>query len=531
LPPTTVYRLWKSAFVLLIFGALTCAAFVTSARWRTCVLTTCVLVGCYVEPSALVMRWWGRVGLPASRFAAVSDATRYLQQFAPEENRVYTRVDLMAEQFETPPRLEAANLSAVYGLHNVAGYEPLILERYSRALGGVGIDTLRTPIGHRLSNALFTEQSHVLDLLNDRFVVAYAGFQPAFEAPLAGSELVLADLIGEAPPQTMKILTGAPGEAGALVLVTSLANAVNEPDGASVARLRIFTADGRTIERNLRAGYDTAEWAHERADVRAVIKHKLAPVFDQQQVGGPEGYPAYRFQTRLNFEQPTRVVKIEIDNISQTAHLGIYNAKLISPDERREVALTNMPAPTWQPVYEQNDTLILRNQRACPRAWLVTEAEAVDGAEALRRIRGESQVAFDPRRTVLLEVRPNELPQLPKDEAPAPNLSARISTYEPTRLVIDTDAPTATVLVLSEIFYPGWEATVDGQVAEIKVADYLLRGVALPAGQHTIEMRYRAPAARSGAIISVLTLLLLCALFIYQRRAVVVPHEAQTARR
>src|SRR5205085_9653978 len=320
----------------------------------------------------------------------------YLEQFPPKENRVFTRVDLMAEQFETPPRLDAANLSALYGLHNVAGYEPLILERYSRALGGVGIDTLRTPIGHRLSNALFTEQSHVLDLLNDTFVVSYAGFQPAFEAPPAGSELVVADLIGEAPPQTVKILNGAPSEAGALVLVTSLANAVNEADGATIAKLRIFTADGRTIERDVRDGLDTADWAHDRPDGRAVVRHKHAPVFDQQQVGGPQGYPAYRFQTRINFEQPMRVSRIEINNITRTARLGIYSAKLISPDERREVALTNAPAQVWQPVYGQNGTLILRDTRACPRAWLVTSPEAAAGAEALHRIRGESRVAFGP---------------------------------------------------------------------------------------------------------------------------------------
>jgi len=151
------------------------------------------------------------------------------------------------------------------------------------------------------------------------------------------------------------------------------------------------------------------------------------------------------------------------------------------------------------------------------RAWLVAEAEAVDGEEALRRIRGESGIDFDPRRTALLEVRPEDLPQLPGGVV-APNSSARITRYEANRLQIETNAPTATVLVVSEIFYPGWVATIDGQPARINVADYLLRGIALPAGQHHVEMHYAAPAARTGAIVTGFTLCLIAGLGIYTWR-------------
>jgi hypothetical protein len=135
----------------------------------------------------------------------------------------------------------------------------------------------------------------------------------------------------------------------------------------------------------------------------------------------------------------------------------------------------------------------------------------------LRRIRGESTHEFDPRRTALLEVRPDELPPLPGG-ALAPESTAKVVSYEPNRLAIETSAPTPTVLVVSEIFYPGWAATIDGQPARISLADFLLRGVALPVGQHRVEMRYVAPAARIGAIISVLTLALLAGLAFYTRR-------------
>lgn len=85
-------------------------------------------------------------------------------------------------------------------------------------------------------------------------------------------------------------------------------------------------------------------------------------------------------------------------------------------------------------------------------------------------------------------------------------------------LTIETSASTPTLLVGSEIFYPGWQATVDGRPGRILLPDYLLRGVALPAGARRIEMHYAAPAARPGAIISVLTLLLLFSFVMYTAR-------------
>ncbi len=90
--------------------------------------------------------------------------------------------------------------------------------------------------------------------------------------------------------------------------------------------------------------------------------------------------------------------------------------------------------------------------------------------------------------------------------------------YEPNRIVVETDAPSDALLVLSEIFYPGWEAAVDGGARPVVLTNYLLRAVHVPAGRHRVEMRYRAPAARNGAIISALSLAAILALALVARR-------------
>jgi hypothetical protein len=267
----------------------------------------------------------------------------------------------------------------------------------------------------------------------------------------------------------------------------------------------------------LRAGVDTAEWAHERPDVRAVIQHTLAPVFDSRAGDESNSFSSHRYLARVPLGARVRVERIEITNTTESAPLNLLKASLYDSANNSSTPLALAASEWWEPIYQNDSALLLRNRRALPRAWLVGEALAVDGEEALRRIRGESATAFDPRRTALLEVKPEELPVLEGGELP-PEAVARIVAYEPSRLVIETNAERATVLVVSEIIYPGWEATVDGVAARIHATDYVLRGVFVPAGAHRVEMRYRAPAARVGAIISACALLLLCGLTLYDWR-------------
>ncbi|HEY9284244.1 MAG TPA: YfhO family protein, partial [Pyrinomonadaceae bacterium] len=101
--------------------------------------------------------------------------------------------------------------------------------------------------------------------------------------------------------------------------------------------------------------------------------------------------------------------------------------------------------------------------------------------------------------------------------APGAATVARVS-YGHNRLEVETESETPALLVVSETFYPGWEAEVDGEAAKVFNTNYLLRGVHVPAGRHRVEMRYRAPAARYGAAVSLATLLLLAGLAVYSRR-------------
>jgi hypothetical protein len=153
-----------------------------------------------------------------------------------------------------------------------------------------------------------------------------------------------------------------------------------------------------------------------------------------------------------------------------------------------------------------------------PRAWLVGEVKVVGAEEALKIITGESNGDFDPLRTALIEddgKSSSLLPQLSGSDV-SPTSTVKVTSYRPNELKIETTADNPSFMVVSEINYPGWIALIDGKEQPIFQTDYLLRGVALPAGKHVIEMRYMAPAFWKGLYVSLLTLSILIILAAYE---------------
>jgi Bacterial membrane protein YfhO len=518
--PETRYLLWKIALTIITLVAVWLALRYLAGRWRDMVLAGAIVLACFVEPSIMAARWWWPALKSAERFDAVSPASRFLQSKAPEEYRSYTRTVLWTEEYLEHPRLDSSNLTMLHKLRNTGGYEPLILERYSRALGNVTMDTANPRPGIKPDLTLFEPRSRVLDILNTAYVVSYADLltEPTLPVEKDGIRFSAPNISQEIKPLETIQLEGAARECDTVAVVSSMAHSAQEADGAAVAKLRLLTMDGRVIERELRAGLDTAEWAHDRPDVLRIIRHKLAPVFDS--FPGDEGnsFIFHRYWTRIPLGERVRVARLEITNVSPRAVVGIWKMTLYDSVEKFSMPLPHYDLNRWEPAYSKDGVEIIRNKRALPRVWLVAEAEAVDGEEALRRIRGESEQPFDPARTALLEVSTAELPQLPGGPISS-DAYAQIIITEPNRIVVDANSPTASVLVASEINYPGWAATVDNQPAQIHTADFLLRGVSLPAGTHRVEMLYTAPAARSGAILSLFTLLVICVMALAERRA------------
>ena len=158
-------------------------------------------------------------------------------------------------------------------------------------------------------------------------------------------------------------------------------------------------------------------------------------------------------------------------------------------------------AASYKEVYSQGYVHIYLNPTVLPRAYLAHKVEtAPDGSAALQRLSEES---FDPASTAIVEG-PGQSTIAP----PPPTVGitpATIRSYAPQRVVIETNSPQSGSLILTDTFYPGWRAWVDGREETIRPANYLFRSVPVPAGKHVIEFTYQADSFKTGLLIGGIT--------------------------
>jgi hypothetical protein len=153
---------------------------------------------------------------------------------------------------------------------------------------------------------------------------------------------------------------------------------------------------------------------------------------------------------------------------------------------------------------------IYRNETALPRAFVVHRAVvAADHGDAWALIH---QPDFDPATTVVLEGGQPLDSQLAPDGLGGQPGSVRVVRYGANALEMEVDSPAQGYLFLSDPFYPGWQARVDGQAATVLRADYAFRAVAVPAGTHRITMTFRSGSWYAGLGISGATVLILLVL-------------------
>jgi len=166
-----------------------------------------------------------------------------------------------------------------------------------------------------------------------------------------------------------------------------------------------------------------------------------------------------------------------------------------------------LDVPGLRVAYDGPDATIYSNPAALPRTWLVTGQRVVrSGSRELTMI---GSADFDPRRDVITEHRIAGLSPSPAT-GPAPG-KARITYYGAERVTITARADQPSELVLSDTYYPGWHVTVNGRSEPIERVDYLLRGVAVPAGDDHIVFTYAPTSFLEGWILSLSATVLLVA--------------------
>ncbi|MFK2291646.1 YfhO family protein [Bacteroides fragilis] len=138
------------------------------------------------------------------------------------------------------------------------------------------------------------------------------------------------------------------------------------------------------------------------------------------------------------------------------------------------------------PAGQQGQTVPIENPYTFGNAWFIDKIQYVNNAN--EEIDAIGQV--DLQQTAIVDSKFKEALKGVNKGYKDSLSTIRLTSYEPNQLVYETSSPQDGIVVFSEIYYPGWTATIDGKPADIARADYILRAMNVPAGKHTIEMRF-----------------------------------------
>ncbi len=154
-----------------------------------------------------------------------------------------------------------------------------------------------------------------------------------------------------------------------------------------------------------------------------------------------------------------------------------------------------------------SDIQVFRLRDSLPRAYIAASYRVVySGTERLRLL----QNGGAGRQQVLLEKEPPE-----RYEATESRGAVEITRYSPEEVVVELDAHAGGYLVLSDTYYPGWRAWVDGEEKEILRANHVFRAVPISAGAREVRFRFESTSFERGVWVSGLALVLCLCAFAY----------------
>lgn len=354
----------------------------------------------------------------------------------------------------------APNLPLAWRLYAVDGYDGglLPLARY------IDLQRLFLPPSEILTDGRLRERlervppSRLLSLLGVEYVITdkvndvwieNVFYDLAFEAALG---------TGAAPSISTQDLPDF--MATGLGLVSFVEGTPALPDGTPVARLELETGAGQVLTFTLPAGQDANDAA------------------------------------RIEWGEPQQVARLTVTPLLSAGRLHIRGLSLIDSRDGSNVPLILSTDGRYGLVHS-GDVKIYHVLDALPRAYVVHHARILDDESALVAL---ADPAFDPGQAVVLASGQPLATALP----PTP---ARVTVYAAERVVIEAQAAAPGYLVLSDAWYPGWQATVDGAPAAIERANIHFRAVYLDSGPHTVEFVYHPVSWRIGLTTSLLSLL------------------------
>lgn len=186
-------------------------------------------------------------------------------------------------------------------------------------------------------------------------------------------------------------------------------------------------------------------------------------------------------------------------------NIFFYNETKLSEND----IYKKFPSPQFKILWSRDNWYAFENTFVLPRAFLVNNFVVKQDKQEIVDTFFDPE--FDPAKTLVLEENlPAEV--VFTNEASG---SARIVSYAPTKIEIDVQTSAVQLLFLSDNYFPGWVAFVDGEETKLYRANYTFRAVLVPAGSHTVTFSYEPTTVKIGLVISFVSTMLLLLLIYF----------------
>jgi hypothetical protein len=238
--------------------------------------------------------------------------------------------------------------------------------------------------------------------------------------------------------------------------------------------------------------------------VQPKVQHQRVESAGVTYEGGSEPRQRQLSFADLVFHEPVRASSLVIRAVPPSGELALYGGLTVDADGTVEQLFGKTKAK-YRPVYADNEIRVLEDTQAFPRAFIVPRARVAPSlGTALTEMVHQP---FHPAEEVILADDTTTQTSVVAPDRGGQG-QATVTQYTASSVRVHTTASAEAWLVLSDTYYPGWVARVDGQPTTVLRGDVLFRVVAVPAGEHDVEFRFEPASVRLGLAISVVSLLL-----------------------
>lgn len=225
-----------------------------------------------------------------------------------------------------------------------------------------------------------------------------------------------------------------------------------------------------------------------RIDSRNLFHANIGPIYNLEDM---HGISPLKLAWLADFERLPQVRRMELMGVSYILTYDQPETPSVKVGEIDEGLIPGQPLRAN--IYRVDDFQ--------PRAWMIYKPQVVESPEAAWAVLADLE--FDSAAKVVLHT---PIPQL--ETIAQPERLPVVGTIRPSANTLDIAVETAApgLLVIGEWRYPGWQATLDGEDVALYPANYALQAVFVPAGNHTVQLRFRPFDVVAGGIVSILTL-------------------------